>query len=605
MSTSFPADPANWTAQDWQRHLADWAAWWQAPRNSPPDTKPFRDFAAGSGNAPPSSPHGIAAHHPGNGEGASQSDFPDLDALASLNASYQQRFAQLWSAAQRTLTTPGAVLPEIAPVPEGDRRFGAPAWRDDPYFSYLRQSYLLYADYLTQLAELAQLPGEEKRRLRFATRQYVDALAPTNFAATNPEVIARAAATDGMSLVEGMRNLLDDAHKGRITMTDESAFEIGRNIAITPGSVVYRNELIELLQYDATTPKVNRRPLLIIPPCINKYYILDLKPENSLVRHAVAEGHTTFMVSWRNVPEPLGHLTWDDYVEKGVLEALRVAKAIANHRTANVLGFCVGGALLACALGALAARRDASVASVTFLTTMLDYGDPGEIRVYISPEGLALREPLLCAGQRVHGSELASAFASLRANELVWNYVVNNYLKGRTPPAFDLLYWNGDSSNLPGPMYAYYLKEFYLGNRLREPNALTVAGEKIDLRRITMPAYVYASREDHIVPWRSAYRSCLLVGGDATFVLGSSGHIAGVVNPPARSRRSYWVNELITDDPDDWLERARNVSGSWWPHWDAWLAQFAGGRRTAPRACGNAAFPPLEPAPGHYVRENA
>jgi polyhydroxyalkanoate synthase subunit PhaC len=418
-------------------------------------------------------------------------------------------------------------------------------------------------------------------------------------------VLAKALETEGASLVQGLRNLADDAQKGRITMTDEQAFAVGTNLAQTPGSVVFRNDLIELIQYDATTPTVYKRPLVIVPPCINKYYILDMKPENSFVRHAVAEGHTVFMISWRNIPLELGHLTWGDYLEQGTLTAIRVAREISGSRQLNALGFCVGGTLLACTLAVLAERHDSTVASATFLTTMLDFADPGEIGVYISSEFLASQELALLAGQRVHGSELAGAFASLRANDLVWNYVIGNYLKGETPPAFDLLYWNGDSSNLPGPMYVYYLRNMYLDNRLRVPGALSMAGASIDLSRITVPSYVYASRDDHIVPWHSAYRTTELLGGDCTFVLGASGHIAGVVNPPHPPRRNYWTNELITDDADDWLQRATSVPGSWWPHWDAWLAGLGGARRAAPQHPGNAAYPPLMPAPGDYVRAPA
>jgi len=372
---------------------------------------------------------------------------------------------------------------------------------------------------------------------------------------------------------------------------------------VTPGSVVFRNELVEVIQYAPTTPTVHARPLVIIPPCINKYYILDLQPSNSFVRHAVAQGFTTFIASWRNIPPALATLRWDDYLEGGVFATFDVAKAITGSRTINALGFCVGGTLLACALAALAARRDKSVASATLLTTMLDFADPGDIGVYVSEAFLTAREPALLAGQRLHGGELASAFSSLRANELVWNYVVNNYLMGRTPPPFDLLHWNGDSANLPGPMFAYYLRELYIRNRLREPGALTMAGERIDLSRIGAPAYVLATRDDHIVPWRSAYRTTQLLGGDSTFVLGASGHIAGVVNPPHPPKRNYWVGERLPEDPDAWLDGARSVDGSWWPHWFAWLARHAGRRRkTAPRL-GSEVYPPLEDAPGRYVRE--
>ena len=525
--------------------------------------------------------------------------------LAALHASFKPRFANLWAAAMQALATPGASMPELVEEADGDRRFASPIWHRQPYFSWIRQAYLLYGEYVRAMASLAQIPPEEKRRLEFSMRQFVEALAPTNFPATNPEVLERAVKTEGASVIEGFRNFAADVGKGRITMSDESAFEIGRNLAVTPGSVVYRNPLIELIQYDATTPRVAKRPLVIVPPCINKYYILDLRPDNSFVRHAVAQGNTVFMISWRNIPPELARLTWDDYLEQGVLAAFDAARAISRSSTLNALGFCVGGTLLACALAVLAARESASVESATFLTTMLDFADPGEIGVYISPASLAAREPVLMAGQRVHGSELAGAFASLRPNDLVWNYVVNNYLKGRTPPAFDLLYWNGDSSNLPGPMYAYYLKNLYLKNRLRAHGALTMLGETIDLARIRLPAYVYASREDHIVPWRSAFKTLELLRGDMRFVLGASGHIAGVINPPASGKRNYWTNETRGDSADAWLERAVAHPGSWWPHWDEWLRAHRGGERKAPAAAGNAQYPPLTPAPGDYVVETA
>jgi polyhydroxyalkanoate synthase len=564
--------------QQWQQAGQAWLAWWQnaAPLPGVP------------GMAIPASTLPVVQHV----------------ALAELNARYQPRFQALLQAAVDAAAS-GHALPSLVEPAAGDRRFNAAAWREQPYFDFLKQSYLLHAEYVNALARLAQVPQTDRRRLEFATRQYLDAIAPTNFPATNPVVLEKAIATEGASVVQGLRNLAEDTQKGRITMSDEHAFAVGRNLAVTPGSVVFRNELIELIQYDASTPTVHKRPLVIIPPCINKYYILDLTPANSFVRHAVAQGHTVFVISWRNIPEELGGLTWDDYLERGALAAIRVAQEISGSRTVNALGFCVGGTLLACALGVLAARKDASVASATFLTTMLDFSDPGEIGVYISRDALAAREASLLAGQRVHGSELAGAFASLRANDLVWNYVVNNYLKGETPPAFDLLYWNGDSSNLPGPWYVYYLANMYLDNRLREPGALTMAGAQIDLSRVRVPAYVYASRDDHIVPWRSAYRTTALLGGDCAFVLGASGHIAGVINPPQPPRRNYWCNDLITDAADDWLDRAQSVPGSWWPHWADWLAPHGGARRPAPKGTGSSAHPVLGPAPGTYVRASA
>ncbi len=523
-----------------------------------------------------------------------------VDAGSEHARRYVDRMAALWHA---VLAQPGGPIAEVAGAHDADRRFAAPEWRTLGYFSWLRQAWLIYADYVHDALRATPLAADDARRARFVADQYLDAIAPSNFAATNPAVLQRALATQGASLVHGAANLAVDVERGRITMSDPDAFEVGRNLAVTPGSVVYRNELIEVLQFDATTPRVAKRPLVIIPPCINKYYILDLAAQNSFVRHTAGQGQTTFIVSWRNIPSTLGTLTWDDYLQMGVLQAIEVAQQVSGSRSVNTLGFCVGGTLLASALAVLAARNDRSVASVTLLATMLDFADPGEIGVYVTPQFLAHNERAFACGQRMRGSQLAGAFASLRANDLVWNYVVKSYLEGRTPPAFDLLHWNGDSTNLPGPMYAYYLREMYLRNRLRERGALTMLGEPVDLSRIRCPAYVFATRDDHIVPWKSAWRSTTLLGGDMTFVLGASGHIAGVVNPPEAGRRNYWVNPLLPEDADTWLARATRVDGSWWPHWSAWLAAHAGGTRAAPAHAGSDQYPALAAAPGAYVSE--
>lgn len=577
----------DWTEllRQWEAMGRQWSNWWSQAEMPPMEAAPP---PLEMGNA------ALAVLAPAEA-------WFDPAAVAELAERYNRRFEDLW---QRTFAGNDAsplVAGAQAAVP--DRRFGAKEWREHPYFRWLRDTYLLYADYVRELAAIAQGDPESRKRVRFLARQYADAIAPSNFLATNPEALKLAIESGGASVAKGLANLIGDAQRGRIAMTDESAFEIGRNLALSPGSVVFRNELFELIQYTPTTADVHKRPLLLVPPCINKYYILDLRPDNSFVGHVVGAGHTAFMISWRNIPPHLGHLTWDDYLEQGVLQAISVAREISRSRIINALGFCVGGTLLACALAVLAARREHPVASATFLTTMLDFADPGEIGVYVSREYLAAREPALLAGARVHGGELANAFASLRPNELVWNYVVSNYLKGRTPPPFDLLYWNSDSANLPGPMYAYYLRNMYLENRLREPGALTMCGEAIDLSRSAMPSYVYASREDHIVPWRSAYRTIELVGGDVNFVLGASGHIAGVVNPPQTKKRNYWTNELLTEDPDEWLARAQSHPGSWWPNWTAWLAERAGSLRPAPTREGSTRHRPLGPAPGAYVRE--
>src|SRR5689334_12601251 len=575
---------ADWSelVEQWQAVGRQWADWWKHGDGH------GASEAVESGNA------ALALFAPAEVR-------IDPSAAAELAERYNRRFESLWQGAlARAAGRPvvASERPEAA-----DRRFSSSAWRDEPYFAWLKDAYLLNAEYLRELAEITQCDPATKRRVRFLARQYADAIAPSNFLATNPEALALAMQSGGASVAKGLANLLSDAQRGRITMTDESAFEVGRNLAVTPGSVVLRNDLIELIQYAPCTDEVRERPLLIVPPCINKYYILDLRPENSFVRYAVEAGHTVFIISWRNIPRELGALRWDDYLGQGVFPAIDAAREISGSRTVNTLGFCVGGTILACALAVLAARREAAVASTTLLTTMLDFSDPGDIGVYISAEHLDAREPLLESGGRVHGSELTGAFASLRPNELVWNYVVGNYLEGRTPPPFDLLYWNGDSANLPGPMYAYYVRKMYPDHALRERGALTMCGERVDLSRVALPTYVYASREDHIVPWRSAYRTLDLLGGDVAFVLGASGHIAGVVNPPHSQRRQYWTNPLLTDDPDHWLARAQSHPGSWWPHWSGWLAGHGGGRRAAPDHPGSARFPPLAAAPGAYVRE--
>ena len=397
---------------------------------------------------------------------------------------------------------------------------------------------------------------------------------------------------------------MQDFAKVRVSMTDDQAFEVGRNIATSPGSVGFENELIQLIQYAPSTKEVHERPLVIVPPCINKFYILDLQPDNSFVGHAVAQGHTVFLVSWRNVGPEQGGVTWDDYLEQGVMQAIDVALAISRADQVNTLGFCVGGTLLASALGVMAARGDDKVASLTLLTTMLDFTDTGEIGLLVSEQGVASREAAIGQGGLLKGSELAQVFAALRANDLIWPYVVAGYLKGKPPPAFDLLFWNCDDTNLPGPMFCWYLRNMYLENKLREPGATLQCGEPVDLGAIEVPAFLYASREDHIVPWQTAYTSTQLLGGDLTFVLGASGHIAGVINPPAKKKRNYWTGE-IQPDAGAWLEQAHNEPGSWWPTWSEWLEQHAGESVAAPKSAGNRKYPVIEPAPGRYVKAKA
>jgi polyhydroxyalkanoate synthase len=400
-----------------------------------------------------------------------------------------------------------------------------------------------------------------------------------------------------------MQLLSADAAKGMISMSDETAFEIGRNLAVTPGAVVYANDLMQLIQYRPSTATVFERPLLMVPPCINKYYILDLQPENSFVRYAVGEGHTVFMVSWRNVPPQLGAITWDDYLERGVIRAIEATAEICGADAVNALGFCVGGTLLGSAAAVMRARGAERISSLTLLASMLDFGDTGELGTFVDEAFVSKRERDFAAGGVLPGRELALTFASLRANDLIWHYVVNSYLKGRRPEAFDLLYWNADSTNLPGAMYVYYLRNMYLENSLRLPGKLTMCGVPVDLGRLDLPAYGLATREDHIVPWKTAYAGMRLLAGRIEFVLAASGHIAGVINPVSRNRRSYWVNGASDGDPERWLAGAASQPGSWWRHWSEWLAPFGGPRVAAREALGRGDYREIEPAPGSYVKE--
>ena len=529
----------------------------------------------------------------------------DPSRLLALQTGYFQQQLALWTGMLARESGQAANPSAAADKTETsqDKRFSGREWRDSHYHDYLRQVYLLNSRFLNDLVETAELDEAAKHRLRFYTRQLIDAMSPANYAATNPEALQLALATKGESLHSGIRQLIEDVELGRVSMTDESAFEVGRNLAVTPGAVVFENELIQLIQYQPTTAKVRKRPLLMVPPCINKFYILDLQPENSFVRYAMEQGNTVFMLSWRNITEDeLGGLTWDDYIAEGVLKAIEVVRAISKSDAINALGFCVGGTLLASALAVLRARGEARVASATLLATMLDFTHPGDLGVFIDEASMAAREAAIGKGGILPGKELAFVFSALRANDLVWSYVVNNYLKGRTPDAFDILYWNADSTNLPGPMYCWYVRNMYLENKLREPGRLTMCGVRVDIGAIRLPTYILATREDHIVPWKSAYLSTEHLKGDTRFVLGASGHVAGVINPLAKNRRSYWASEHLAQGAEAWLAGATETRGSWWPDWNAWLEKYSGGERAAPKKLGNVKFKPIEPAPGRYVK---
>ncbi|WP_239483046.1 class I poly(R)-hydroxyalkanoic acid synthase [Paraburkholderia sp. C35] len=493
-----------------------------------------------------------------------------------------------------------------------DRRFSSEAWKNTPVYTYTAAWYLLNARYLQELVDSIETDQKTRERIRFAVQQWTAAASPSNFFALNPEAQKTLLESNGESLRQGVMNLLSDMQRGKSSQTDESRFGVGKNLAMTEGSVVFENPLMQLIQYKPRTATVHERPLLIVPPCINKYYILDLQPENSLVAHALDSGHQVFLISWRSADQSIADKSWDDYIGDGVLAAINTTRQISGREQINTLGFCIGGTLLATALSVAAARGEHPAASMTLLTAMLDFGDTGVLDIFVDEAHVQMREQTIggkngTAPGLMRGLEFANTFSFLRPNDLVWNYVVDNYLKGRTPMPFDLLYWNSDSTSLPGPMYCWYLRNTYLENKLREPGALTTCGEKVDLSSIDVPTFIYGSREDHIVPWETAYASVPLLTGPRKFVLGASGHIAGVINPPAKKKRSYWSvagdDNTLPENPDDWLEAATETPGSWWPEWTSWLDQF-GGKKVKPAAqAGSADFPVIEPAPGRYVQE--
>jgi polyhydroxyalkanoate synthase len=530
-----------------------------------------------------------------------------MDAMAKLQGDYISQATAMWN---NTLT---AFQKEGTPAaPVGDKRFSADAWAKNPAAAMVAQAYLLNARTLLQMAESVQGDAKTKAKIRFAVQQWVDAASPANFLATNPEALAKAIETKGESITQGMQLLWKDIEQGHMSQTDESVFEVGRNVATSEGAVVFENALFQLIEYKPLTAKVHAVPMLFVPPCINKYYILDLQPENSVIRYTVENGHRVFVVSWRNPDASLAAKTWDDYIEQGPIAAIAQVQDITGAEQINTLGFCVGGTILATALAVLAARGQQPAASMTLLTTLLDFSETGILDVFVDEASVKLREMTIGAQAPggpglLKGKELATTFSFLRPNDLVWNYVVGNYLKGEAPPPFDLLYWNGDSTNLPGPMYCWYLRHTYLDNALRQPGALTVCGESLDLTKITCPVFIYGSREDHIVPWQAAYKSTGVLAGsqDKTFVLGASGHIAGVINPANKNKRSHWVNSKLPAEADAWFKTATETPGSWWPVWSGWLGKHGGKQVPAPKAYGNRSHKVIEAAPGRYVKQKA
>ncbi|WGT65257.1 class I poly(R)-hydroxyalkanoic acid synthase [Variovorax paradoxus] len=523
----------------------------------------------------------------------------DPEKLQSIQQQYVAEATELWRQG-------------FAAKPEGDKRFASDAWGGNPLAAFSAAVYLLNGRTMLNMADAIDADEKTKARLRFAVEQWMAASSPSNSLALNAEAQKKAIETQGESIAKGIQNLLHDIKQGHLSMTDESAFEVGRNVATTEGAVVFENELFQLLEYKPLTAKVYERPFLLVPPCINKFYILDLQPENSLIRYANEQGHRVFVVSWRNPDESLANATWDDYIENAAIKAIHTVQEISGPTNKsgqiNALGFCVGGTILSTALAVLAARGEKPAASVTLLTTFLDFSDTGILDIFVDEPMVQYREMQLGKGGLLPGGDLASTFSFLRPNDLVWNYVVGNYLKGETPPPFDLLYWNSDATNLPGPFYTWYLRNTYHENKLAKPNALTVCGQKVDLGKIDVPVYIYGSREDHIVPIGGAYASTQLLPGKKRFVMGASGHIAGVINPPAKKKRSHWIREdgKFPKTQAEWLAGATEHPGSWWTDWAQWLKGHAGKQVPAPKTYGNGkTYKAIEPAPGRYVKARA
>ncbi|MCC6196894.1 MAG: class I poly(R)-hydroxyalkanoic acid synthase, partial [Burkholderiales bacterium] len=527
--------------------------------------------------------------------------------LAESQMNLWWEYMSLWQGSMLRLM--GGQAQPVAVPAHGDKRFKHDDWHQHFLFDYIKQSYLIAARWLhDQVASVDGLDEHTKKKVDFFTRQYIDALAPSNFALTNPEVFRETVATGGQNLVKGLNNLLDDIERGggqlRISMTDAKAFELGVNIATTPGKVVFQNEIMQLIQYEPSTKKVWKRPLLIIPPWINKYYILDLREKNSFMRWAVGEGMTVFVVSWVNPDAKLAHKNFDDYLTEGTLAALDAVEKATGEPDANVIGYCLGGTLLAATLGHLAAKKDKRIASATFMTSLVDFTQAGELEVFIDEEQVASLERKMNERGYLEGSEMATTFNMLRANDLIWSFVINNYLLGRDPFPFDLLHWNCDSTRMPAAMHSYYLRNMYMKNLLVEPGALMLAGTRIDLSKVTTPAYFVSAIEDHIAPWKTTYAGTKALAGKNRFVLSGSGHIAGMVNPPAANKYGYWTNDKLPEDPQAWLAHAKQHEGSWWSNWRQWLSPHLG-REVPARIPGKGKLKVIEAAPGTYARVRA
>ncbi len=527
--------------------------------------------------------------------------------VMNAQAAFSRQFVELWSESLRRLTGGEPKPVEDTPL-RGDKRFAAPEWRASPVFDFLRQSYLMTTDWASSMVEEAEgLHPQTREKARFYLRQVSSALAPSNFLATNPELLRQTFEQSGDNLVRGMKMLAEDIEAGegelRIRQSDRTSLELGVNMATTPGKVVLRNELMELIQYAPATPDVSRRPLLIVPPWINKFYVLDLNPEKSLIRWMVEHGLTVFVVSWVNPDERHADKGFEAYMREGILAAVDAIERATGEREVSTIGYCVGGTLLAVTLAYMAAKGDDRIGSATFFTAQTDFRDAGDLKVFAGEEQIAALEAEMAETGYLKGAKMANAFNMLRPNELIWSYVVDNYLKGKSPNTFDLLVWNSDSTRMPAANHAFYLRNCYLENKLTK-GEMEIGGERLDLGKVTIPVYNLATREDHIAPARSVFTGSKYFGGPMRYVLAGSGHIAGVVNPPAKAKYQYWSGPSVEGTFEGWLAAAKETKGSWWPDWLAWVTALAPDR-VAARTPGAGKLPALADAPGDYVRVQA
>ena len=532
----------------------------------------------------------------------------DPKKLAQMQMYFWQNWLRLWQEA--TVRFMGGEGEELFEPEKGDRRFKSPIWHESAIFDFIKQSYLLTSSWMEDVVRTTDgLDEDTRNKLEFSTKQFINAVAPTNFLMTNPEVLQETLDSGGENLIKGLENLLEDLERGggklRISTTNYDAFKVGENLATTAGHVVYQNDLMQLIQYEAKTKSVYKRPLLIVPPWINKYYILDLQEHNSFIKWLVEQGHTVFVISWVNPDKKLAQKRFEDYMEEGVFDAMETIKLITGEQDCNIMGYCLGGTLTAATLAWLAAKKkEKQIACATFLTTLIDFERAGDMKLFIDDSQISLLDKQMAEKGFLDASHMRQTFSLLRANDMIWSFVINNYLMGREPFPFDLLYWNDDATNMPAAMHSFYLRKLYQDNLLAQKNGVSMNGVDVDMSKVKTPCYFLSTKEDHIAPWKATYDGTRLIKGDATFTLAASGHVAGVINPPDKNKYCYWTSDQSTNDPDEWFASSQSNEGSWWPHWQKWVCEYGGGKVSA-RKIGSAKLKPIEPAPGSYVKRQS